>query len=287
MDLYPDLDTLRSVLGEERLRLYAKWGLVKYPGFNITKYYFDIVKPFWWILLESGLNEVELIQLFKLGLLKPQGRDRNYLNGEDAYRSHLYEAIYYRKYTLAEYLITHGGIINDEGYSPLILAITMNLTDITLLLLENGARVKVQRKKDHYTPFRIAVENENETIVMALLDKEASPQIRRRHNVSLLKLILFSDKLLLRIMNEFSHLLTFDRDIENIELPLSTQKILSYYFPTYPRRFEFDVNTDMQYLSTKGRDRINTLFLMRQKEDNPMVLIPNELIFEIMKSMFK
>ena len=62
----------------------------------------------------------------------------------------------------------------ETGYSPLIDACEKDLTEMSILLIENGADVNFQESGQGWFPLMFAVSNNNDVIVRKILEKECN-----------------------------------------------------------------------------------------------------------------
>ena len=60
----------------------------------------------------------------------------------------------------------------DNGYSPLADACEKDLTEVSILLIENGADINFQDEEQSWSPLMWAVSNGNETIALKLLEQK-------------------------------------------------------------------------------------------------------------------
>jgi uncharacterized protein len=62
----------------------------------------------------------------------------------------------------------------ENGYSPLVDACERDLTEISILLIENGADINFQDKNQGWSPLMWAISNNNEIIVQKILEKDCN-----------------------------------------------------------------------------------------------------------------
>jgi ankyrin repeat protein len=76
------------------------------------------------------------------------------------------------------------GARNQNGYTPLILAVQKQHTDITLLLLDAGADVNEREKEHLQTPLMLAAMYDHKALAEALLRNGADPDLKNRHGLT-------------------------------------------------------------------------------------------------------
>ena len=92
----------------------------------------------------------------------------------------LYQAIYDRQNDKAEKLITEGAnletVVNEDGWTALLLAVDRGDYNLTEQLLQAGAKVNVQLKNGN-TPLHLAAIHDNDKIIKLLLQHKAKINI--------------------------------------------------------------------------------------------------------------
>lgn len=92
-------------------------------------------------------------------------------------------AIYHSPLSFLHQLLDLGADPNlavDDGFPPLIAALSCGRTDVLLLLLERGADPNAQRGINDYTPLHMAVAQRNAHAALMLLDHHADTGARTR-----------------------------------------------------------------------------------------------------------
>jgi hypothetical protein len=92
-------------------------------------------------------------------------------------------AIYHSPLAFLRQLLALGGDPNlpvDDGFPPLVAALSGGRNDVLRLLLEHGADPNAQRGINDYTPLHMAVAQQNAHAILILLDHGADPHARTR-----------------------------------------------------------------------------------------------------------
>ncbi|CAF0712969.1 unnamed protein product [Brachionus calyciflorus] len=205
-------DNLDSTLLEKSIE-YKMFKIIEYLCQNFKKsvvndYYLENGETYLTSAIKSGENQT--VKAFVNGKI-----DVNKPNKSNQYPIQL--AIKFNKISILKELLKADNVYIgtfDNGYNPLLDACENDMTDIALVLIENGADINICDQDQNWTPLMHAICNNNEILVSKLLENGCDlAMVDFNRNTPVHLAVLTENEYILRLLLKYN----VNKNLENSE----------------------------------------------------------------------